>query len=141
MFPFAPAPGTISGTRPTTQQSDAPLSDDDRTGLRVLYPDPADTLHQGSISGRIIPANPLAQYIAADLYAGLGDLASLREMPGTADGNREACKWYGKSLELWRQLPLKEGLAPNWFEVVSPRHVAEKQAACTTLPASGKHQD
>lgn len=60
MFPFAPAPGTISGTRPTMQQPDAPLADDDRSGLRVLYPDPADTLHQGSISGRIIPANPLA---------------------------------------------------------------------------------
>ena len=51
MFPFAPAPDTFSGTRPT---------DDDRTGLRVLYPDPADTLHLGSISGRILPANPLA---------------------------------------------------------------------------------
>jgi tetratricopeptide (TPR) repeat protein len=88
-----------------------------------------------------IPVNPLAQYIAADLYTGLGDLASLGEIPGTADGNREACKWYGKSLELWQQLPLKEGLAPNWFEVVSPRHVAEKQAACATLPASGKHQE
>ena len=60
MFPYAPAPGTISGTRPTTHQPDAPLADDDRTGLRVLYPDPADTLHQGTISGRIIPANPLA---------------------------------------------------------------------------------
>jgi len=60
MFPFAPAPGTISGTRPTAQQPDAPLGDDDRTGLRVLYPDPADALHQGSIGGRIIPANPLA---------------------------------------------------------------------------------
>jgi hypothetical protein len=60
MFPFAPAPGTISGTRPTTQQPDAPLGDDDRSGLRVLYPDPADTLHQGSISGKISPANPLA---------------------------------------------------------------------------------
>jgi len=60
MFPFAPAPGTISGARPTTQQPDAPLGDDDRTGLRVLYSDPADTLHQGSISGRITPANPLA---------------------------------------------------------------------------------
>ena len=60
MFPFAPAPGTISGTRPTTQQPDAPLGDDDRAGLRVLYPDPADTLHQGSISGKISPVNPLA---------------------------------------------------------------------------------
>jgi hypothetical protein len=60
MFPFAPAPGTISGTRPTAQQPDAPLGDDDRTGLRVLYPDPADTLHLGSIRGRILPANSLA---------------------------------------------------------------------------------
>jgi hypothetical protein len=60
MFPFAPAPGTTSGTRPTALQPDAPLGDDDRTGLRVLYPDPADTVHQGSISGKIIPANPLA---------------------------------------------------------------------------------
>jgi len=60
MFPFAPAPGTFSGTRPTTLQPDAPLGDDDRTGLRVLYPDPADVVHQGSISGHILPANPLA---------------------------------------------------------------------------------
>jgi len=60
MFPFAPAPGTFSGMRPTTQQPDAPLGDDDRTGLRVLYPDPADAVHKGSISGQIFPANPLA---------------------------------------------------------------------------------
>ncbi len=60
MFPFAPALGTFSGMRPTTLQPDAPLGDDDRTGLRVLYPDPADTVHQGSINGKIFPANPLA---------------------------------------------------------------------------------
>jgi hypothetical protein len=60
MFPFAPAPGTVSGTRPTAQQPDAPLGDDDRTGLRVLYPDPTDTVHIGAITGKISPANPLA---------------------------------------------------------------------------------
>jgi Matrixin len=60
MFPFAPAPGTFSGLRPSTQHPDAPLGDDNRTGLRVLYPNPADTLHQGSIRGQIFPANPLA---------------------------------------------------------------------------------
>jgi hypothetical protein len=60
LFPFAPAPGTISGVRSTTQQPDAPLGDDDRTGLRVLYPDSTDAVHKGSISGRILPANPLA---------------------------------------------------------------------------------
>lgn len=60
MYPFAPAPGTITGTRSTTQQPDAPLGEDDRTGLRVLYADPADTVHAGSIQGRILPANPLS---------------------------------------------------------------------------------
>jgi Matrixin len=58
MFPFAPPPGQFTGIRPTPQFPDAPLSDDDRTGLRVLYPDPADTLHVGTVSGRILPANP-----------------------------------------------------------------------------------
>ena len=60
MFPFAPSPGQMTVTRPTTQSPDAPLSDDDRTGLRILYPDPTDSVHIGSISGRILPANPLA---------------------------------------------------------------------------------
>jgi Matrixin len=60
MFPFAPAPGTFTGIRPTTQQPDAPLADDDRTGLRVLYHDPADTQFIGSIQGRIVPANTLS---------------------------------------------------------------------------------
>jgi len=60
MYPFAPAPGTFSGSRPSAQQPDAPLGDDDRTGLRVLYPNPNDTLNVGSIAGQILPANPLS---------------------------------------------------------------------------------
>jgi hypothetical protein len=60
MFPFAPAPGTFTNARPTPQQLDAPLSDDDRTGLRVLYTDLTDTAHAGTIRGRILPANPLS---------------------------------------------------------------------------------
>lgn len=60
MYPFAPAPGTFSGARPTAQQPGGPLGDDDRTGLRVLYLDPADTVNLGSLSGRILPANPLS---------------------------------------------------------------------------------
>ena len=60
MWPFAPAMGTFTGARPTAGQPDAQLADDDRTGLRVLYADPADTSHTGSIQGRILPANPLS---------------------------------------------------------------------------------
>jgi hypothetical protein len=60
MFPFAPPPGEFTGTRPTAQTPDAELSDDDRTGLRVLYPDPSDAAHIGTIRGRVLPANSLA---------------------------------------------------------------------------------
>jgi len=60
MFPFAPAPGTFSGERPTAASPDAPLADDDRSGLRSLYPDPADAVNLGYITGRILPANPFA---------------------------------------------------------------------------------
>ncbi|MDQ1405314.1 MAG: Matrixin [Acidobacteriaceae bacterium] len=60
MFPFAPTVGTFSGTRPSQGHPDAPLGEDDRTGLRVLYPDPADTLRVGTIRGHILNANPLS---------------------------------------------------------------------------------
>jgi hypothetical protein len=60
MFPFAPPPGEFLGERPTVAAPDGPLSDDDRTGIRVLYPDPADTVNVGAIRGRVLPANPFA---------------------------------------------------------------------------------
>jgi hypothetical protein len=60
MFPFAPPPGQFLGDRPTAQAPDGPLSDDDRTGIRSLYPDPNDVLNIGSIRGKVLPANPFA---------------------------------------------------------------------------------
>lgn len=60
MFPFAPSPGTFTGDRPTASSPDAPLADDDRAGLRSLYPDPADAANLGYITGRVLPANPFA---------------------------------------------------------------------------------
>jgi hypothetical protein len=58
MFPFAPPPGQFLGKRPTAQAPDGPLSDDDRTGIRLLYPDPNDAVNIGAIRGRVLPANP-----------------------------------------------------------------------------------
>ena len=60
MFPFSPPPGKFLGNRPTLQAPDGPLADDDRAGIRSLYPDPADTTNVGFISGHILPANPFA---------------------------------------------------------------------------------
>jgi hypothetical protein len=58
MWPFAPPRGQFTGDRPTPQRPDAPLADDDRVGLRVLYPDASDTVNAGTIRGRVLPANP-----------------------------------------------------------------------------------
>ncbi|MBI1750813.1 MAG: matrixin family metalloprotease [Acidobacteria bacterium] len=60
MYPFAPPQGTFTGgvRCPTPNTGcDLPLADDDRAGLRVLYPNPADP-NVGTISGFILPANP-----------------------------------------------------------------------------------
>jgi hypothetical protein len=48
------------GTMPTASSPDSQLSDDDRTGMRVLYPNPAETLYLGTIRGHVLPANPFA---------------------------------------------------------------------------------
>jgi hypothetical protein len=60
MFPYAPPPGQFLGDRPTAQAPDGPLSDDDRAGIRSLYPDPSDSVNIGTISGQILPANNFA---------------------------------------------------------------------------------
>jgi Matrixin len=60
MFPFAPPPGQFLGDRTTTLEPDGPLADDDRAGIRMLYPDPGDAINIGSIRGRVTPANPFA---------------------------------------------------------------------------------
>ncbi len=70
MFPYAPPPGQFLGQRPTAQVPDGPLADDDRTGIRSLYPDPNDTVNIGSIRGQILPANPFALATIPEPFAG-----------------------------------------------------------------------
>lgn len=60
MFLYAPAPGTFTGQRPTVAEPDLPLAEDDRTGLRALYPSPTETVRAGTIQGRVAPANVLS---------------------------------------------------------------------------------
>jgi Matrixin len=100
MYPYAPAPGTFNGQRPTAQQPDLPLGDDDRTGLRILYPNPADVVNIGTIAGRILPANPLslplsppgvtgifgAQVVAVDQASGAVIAATMAGWSCTAPG-------------------------------------------------------
>jgi len=60
MWPYAPPPGQFLGQRPTAQAPDGPLADDDRAAIRLLYPDPNDTVNVGAIRGQVLPANPFA---------------------------------------------------------------------------------
>lgn len=85
MFPFAPSPGQIVGARATAQAPDGPLSDDDRTGLRVLYPDPGDSVHIGAITGHVLPANPLALPISPAGVTGIfpAQIVALDNATGT----------------------------------------------------------
>ncbi len=133
MFPFAPAPGTYSGVRPSSQVPDAPLADDDRTGLRVLYPDPNDTLYVGSIQGHIIPANPIslpaappgvtgvfgAHVVAVDATSGsviagsMGGWSCAAPGPAQFDGNYEIDRLpVGRSYKVYAE-PLDGAVAPS----------------------------
>ena len=133
MYPYAPAPGTFSGARPTAQQLDAPLGDDDRTGLRVLYPDPADAVNVGVITGRILPTNPLslpasppgvtgifgAQVVAVDeasgsvLAATIGGWSCAAPGPAQFDGTYEIERLpVGRSYVVYAE-PLDGVVAPS----------------------------
>jgi matrixin len=70
MYPYVPERGQFLADRPSPGALDAPLAEDDRTGVRALYPDSADTNFVGTISGRILPANTLA--LAGDPAAPTG---------------------------------------------------------------------
>jgi hypothetical protein len=59
MWSFAPTRGTFAGQVGGSAAREL-LSDDDRVGLRVIYPSSADTLNVGSISGRVLPVNPIS---------------------------------------------------------------------------------
>src|SRR5438445_373356 len=88
MFPSQPAPGTYAGPRPTAQQPDAPLAEDDRTGLRALYPDPNDMVHTGTITGRILSANPLSLLISPPGVTGIfgAQVVAVDALSGAATG-------------------------------------------------------
>ena len=133
MFPYAHIPGTFSTPRPSTQQPDAPLGDDDRTGLRVLYPDASDLTYTGSIAGRVLPANPIllpvtppditgiygAQVVAVDVASGaviagtIGGWSCSAAGPTNFDGGYQIRKLpIGRSYTVYAE-PLNGAAGPS----------------------------
>ena len=133
MFPYARVPGTFASPRPTAQQPDAPLGDDDRTGLRALYPDSSDSLHIGTIQGRILPANSIslpatpagvtgifgAQVVAVDASSGaviagvIGGWSCASPGPAQFDGSYTIAKLLvGRSYLVYAE-PLNGAVDPS----------------------------
>jgi tetratricopeptide (TPR) repeat protein len=86
------------------------------------------------ISPQVDSAPPAVQgrYVLVDIYAGLGDLASEHASPGSLRGKAtaKACSWYQKSMENWRQLPLRSAVSPIGFKVIDANRLATKVAGC-----------
>lgn len=100
MFPFAPPPGQFTGTRPGAQSPDLALSDDDRTGLRVLYPDPTDTAHIGTIQGRVLPANSMALPVSPPGVTGISGTGRCRGQRDWRRGGR-----HNRRMDMQRSRP------------------------------------
>jgi len=87
----------------------------------------------------LIPSRPPSeapavqdQYVLMDIYAGLGDLASVQAGTGSLRGRAgaEACRCYQKSIDNWQQLPLRGTVSPTGFRVIDARKLATKLAGC-----------
>jgi tetratricopeptide (TPR) repeat protein len=73
---------------------------------------------------RANPPNVLALYAVADAYFGMGELAEKK-------ANRpEACDWYHKSADAWRQIPNPGWTTPSGFSTRGPETVAKNLRGC-----------
>jgi eukaryotic-like serine/threonine-protein kinase len=72
------------------------------------------------------------RYVLVDIYAGLGDLASVHTSPLSLRSKAvaKACSWYHKSMEDWRQLPQRSVVSPIGFKVIDANRLATKLAGC-----------
>ena len=155
LFPFAPPRGTFLGVRPTAQVPDGPLSDDDRAGIRVLYPDPADTTNVGVISGRVLPANPLsvsifpgvtgifgAHVVAVDADTGQVVAATVQGWSCTGTGPTQFDGFYEidklpvpRNYKVYAE-PLIGGVSPRNFGSTNDMCRAGTNNACTPPPVN-----
>jgi len=73
-----------------------------------------------------------ALYVLTAVYAGLGNLAL---KTGTSsdrvrDNRSEACHWFQKSADTWKQVPEQHPLAPNGFKVTDSSNVPAQLIRC-----------
>jgi tetratricopeptide (TPR) repeat protein len=82
------------------------------------------------------PPNILALYAVADVYFGLGELAKMAAKHSLATSGQqrqqwaEACEWYHKSANAWRQISNPGVLTPSGFVCGNPQEVSGASALC-----------
>jgi eukaryotic-like serine/threonine-protein kinase len=86
------------------------------------------------------PTNVLGLYAAADAYFGMGELAKSAAQQSTLASRgerqhhlRQACDWYRKSVDAWRQIPNPGRTTPSGFATVDPTTVARRLRACDAM--------
>jgi tetratricopeptide (TPR) repeat protein len=58
------------------------------------------------------------QYALIEIYAGLGQLESETASEATrATAERNACKWYQKSRDIWLKMPIRNSISTSGFKV------------------------
>lgn len=85
------------------------------------------------------PPNVLALYSVADTYFGMGELAKRAAQQSKSASLearhqhlREACGWYQKSADAWRQIPNPGRTTPSGFAVGDPQTVLIKLRQCVS---------
>lgn len=83
------------------------------------------------------PPNVLALYAASDAYFGMGELAegTARQAKSVSKGvgkqhRLEACDWYRKSADAWRQIPNPARVTPSGFTTRDPRTAVKSMHRC-----------
>ncbi len=92
------------------------------------------------------PTNVLGLYATADAYFGMGELArsAAQQSTSTSQGERqqhwrEACDWYRKSVDVWRQIPNPGRTTPSGFTTGDPKTVARHLRGCDVVLRGAKH--
>lgn len=81
------------------------------------------------------PVNPLALYVLADAYSGLGDLedsraAQIKDASGKIAHWKRAVSWYEKSLEVSRNIQSQSEYSPESFTTARPADVSARLDEC-----------
>jgi hypothetical protein len=80
------------------------------------------------------PPNEWALYALADSTSGLGDTCASLAGEEPADDKiqkmREACSWYQRSAQAWRQIHIPSAINPGSFDCGSPGRVSTPLARC-----------